>query len=191
MPRVLPEEYKKIIKSQIIQASIKIFSKKGYHGSTMDEIAEEAGMSKTTLYAYFKSKADILQSISTKQNINELFKPVFEGNDYPEALEELYKLMVNLKGSYVTFELLALSSHNENIKKISRKAYNEKLEELINFLQEQQNKGKIRTDIDAEILAQIIAALYTDAETQLLIGNDEHTIHETWTRSVMAVMGNK
>lgn len=188
MPRVLPEEYKKLIKAQIIQAAIKIFAQKGYHASTMDEIATKAGMSKTTIYSYFKSKAEILQSISTKTNISELFQQAFKARDYPEALEELYKLMISLQGSYVTFELLALSSHNENIGKINRNAYNEKLELLTNFLKEQQNKGKIRTDLSAKILAQIIAALYTDASTQLVIGINERKIHENWIKAISAVM---
>jgi len=189
MPRVLPEEYKEIVKSKIMQAAIKIFSQKGYQNSTMDEIAEEAGMSKTTLYTYFKSKVYILKSISTKQNAIELFNKAFEGQNYPEAFEEFYNLMVGLQGGLnVTFELLALSLHDENLKKIYRDGYNDKLEVFHIFLQEQQEKGMIRTDVGANTLAQNLMALSTDITMQLVIGIDESKVHETWTKSVAAIL---
>ena len=189
MPRVLPEEYKEIVKSKIIQAAIKIFSQKGYQSATMDEIAEEAGMSKTTLYTYFKSKSDILKSISTKQNAIELFNKAFEGQDYPEALEEFYKLMIGLqRGLNVTFELLTLSLHDESLKEIYREGYNDKLEAFQIFLEKQQEKGNIRDDVDANTLAQNLMALSTDITMQLVIGIDESKIHETWTKSVAVIL---
>lgn len=192
MPRVLPEEYKEIVKSKIIQAAIKVFSQKGYQSSTMDEIAEEAGMSKTTLYTYFKSKSDLLKLISTKQNITELFNKALEGRDYPEALEEFYNLMIGLQGGLnVTFELLALSLHDENLKKIYREGYNEKLEAFRIFLQKQQEKEIIRTDVDAITLAQNLMALSTDITMQLVIGINESEVHETWTKSVAAILEKK
>ena len=189
MPRILPEEYKKIVKSKIIQAAIKVFSQKGYQTSTMDEIAEEAGMSKTTLYAYFKSKIDILKSISTKQNVVEMFNKAFEGHDYPEALEEFYSLMIGLQGGLnVTFELLTLSLHDENLKEIYREGYNDKLEAFRIFLLNQQEKGIIQNDVDAATLAQNLMALSTDITMQLIIGIDKEKIHETWKKSIDAIL---
>jgi len=37
MPRVLSEEYKEIVKSKIIRAAVKVFSQKGYQGSSIDK----------------------------------------------------------------------------------------------------------------------------------------------------------
>lgn len=70
MPKVLPE-YRELLKVKIIQAAVNIFSKKGYHGTNMDEIAREVGVIKATLYLYFENKLDILQAISSKQYIVE------------------------------------------------------------------------------------------------------------------------
>ena len=188
MPKVVPE-YKEIAKNKIIQASIKIFSKKGFHKSSMDEIAKEVGVSKATLYTYFKSKEDILKVIwiSSNQTLIDLQKS-FEGCDCLKVLEEGYKMMADSKGLSLSFEMTALSSYNENIKKLNKDAYNEKLEGLKTFLQDQQNKGKIREDLEASILAQILTGLYTDAATQLLVGIDKTKVHETWKKSVAAIL---
>ncbi len=53
-------------KNDIIDAAEKIFFKKGINNSTMDEVAEEAELSKGTLYLYFKSKEEIHFEIKTR-----------------------------------------------------------------------------------------------------------------------------
>ncbi len=189
MPRVLPEEYKEIVKSKIIQAAIKVFSKKGYQGSSIDEIADEAQMSKSTLYTYFKSKLEILKVISAKQNIAEKFEKTFEGYDYPEALEQFYKMMTDIQeGLKVPFELLTLSLYDENLRKIYINGYNEKLDAFQIFLQCQQDKGTIRNDIHINTLAHLLMALSTDITMQLILGFDETKIHEKWTESHRSIL---
>ena len=46
-------------KTEIINAAEKIFFKKGFENSTMDDIAKEAEFTKKTLYSYFKSKEEL------------------------------------------------------------------------------------------------------------------------------------
>ncbi len=78
MPKVVPE-YKELAKKRIIDAAYKIFYKKGYHNSTMDDIAREVGVSKASLYSYFKSKEELLQAAT-----NEIFKDSFNHYFYSE-----------------------------------------------------------------------------------------------------------
>jgi TetR/AcrR family fatty acid metabolism transcriptional regulator len=44
---------------EILGAAFRVFSIKGYHNSTVDDIAQEAGISKGTCYQYFEGKEDI------------------------------------------------------------------------------------------------------------------------------------
>lgn len=41
---------------QILEAALEVFSQRGFHGSTIDQIAEVAGMSKPNLLYYFRTK---------------------------------------------------------------------------------------------------------------------------------------
>jgi AcrR family transcriptional regulator len=45
---------------EIISSCAKLFNKVGYHGMSMQMLADEIGLGKPTLYHYFASKADIL-----------------------------------------------------------------------------------------------------------------------------------
>jgi AcrR family transcriptional regulator len=47
----------------IIEAAAGLFDRHGYHGTSMSDIAEAAGLRKPTLYHYFRSKDDILFAI--------------------------------------------------------------------------------------------------------------------------------
>lgn len=53
-------ELVRLRREQIVQAATKLFSQKGYHGTTTREIARESGLGTGTLYEYINSKEDIL-----------------------------------------------------------------------------------------------------------------------------------
>ena len=47
-------------KNQIVEAAMRVFSRVGYQQARMDDIVAESGLSKGTLYWYFKNKDDII-----------------------------------------------------------------------------------------------------------------------------------
>jgi AcrR family transcriptional regulator len=49
--------------SSIIEATAKLFSQRGYQGTTMDDIAAAVKLNKGTLYHYFPGKAELLAQI--------------------------------------------------------------------------------------------------------------------------------
>ncbi len=63
-------------KDRILEAALGIFSEKGFHLATVDEIAERAGVGKGTLYRYFSNKETLfnelvrlrLETLETKAN---------------------------------------------------------------------------------------------------------------------------
>ncbi|WBB93724.1 TetR/AcrR family transcriptional regulator [Verrucosispora sp. WMMC514] len=44
---------------QMLDSAVRIFSRRGYHGASMDEIAEVAGISKPMVYAYLGTKEEL------------------------------------------------------------------------------------------------------------------------------------
>ena len=54
-------------RDNIITAARKLFEEKGIAATTVDDIAKEADYSKSTLYAYFRSKEEILNTILYEQ----------------------------------------------------------------------------------------------------------------------------
>jgi TetR/AcrR family transcriptional regulator, fatty acid metabolism regulator protein len=48
----------------ILDAAVRVFASKGYHASRVGDIAEEAGVAHGLLYHYFRSKEELLETIS-------------------------------------------------------------------------------------------------------------------------------
>ena len=47
-------------KEKLLYSALDLFSKKGYDATSVDEIAEAAGMKGPNIYKYFKGKEDLL-----------------------------------------------------------------------------------------------------------------------------------
>lgn len=54
-------------KVQILEAAEKIFAKKGFYTTTMEEVAKEARLAKGTIYLYFDSKEDLFFSVAERK----------------------------------------------------------------------------------------------------------------------------
>jgi AcrR family transcriptional regulator len=57
----------------ILDAALAVFSARGYHTSSIDDIAREAGISKALIYEHFDSKQGLYGDL-LEQNANELFE---------------------------------------------------------------------------------------------------------------------
>jgi AcrR family transcriptional regulator len=59
-------------KQAILDAAMKVFSRGGYHGSSIDQIAQAAGISKALIYDHFPSKRELHGSL-LEAHVGELF----------------------------------------------------------------------------------------------------------------------
>ena len=57
------EREREFKRSEILDAAIQIFAKKGFKATTLDEIAEKSEFGKGTIYNYFSSKEEIYKEI--------------------------------------------------------------------------------------------------------------------------------
>jgi AcrR family transcriptional regulator len=56
---------KKVDKKTIIRESLNVFRTKGYHNTTMSDIATACGLLKGSIYHYFSGKEDLMKSVIT------------------------------------------------------------------------------------------------------------------------------
>jgi AcrR family transcriptional regulator len=54
-------------RSRVLDAARRVFMERGYHGATLEQIAEEAGFSKGVVYSQFESKADLFLALLEKR----------------------------------------------------------------------------------------------------------------------------
>ncbi len=61
MPKIVNRDKKR---SEIAQKAIEVLAKRGFQATTIQEIADAAGLGKGTIYHYFKTKEEILLVVS-------------------------------------------------------------------------------------------------------------------------------
>ena len=83
-------------KEDIMRAAANLFSKKSYHDVTMDQIAEQVGVAKGTIYLYFESKENLYLGIleHTHETIESILVKEIEKNaPAPQKLKKVLTLI--------------------------------------------------------------------------------------------------
>ena len=164
-------------RAQIIQAALACFMRKGYNKTTMDDIVTESGLSKGTLYWYFKGKDDLLQSV-----IMSFFESSFSGEaiasltQLPTAaakLRLLAQVMVQLgewaKGIFNLFlEFWASSPHREEAAQLWADLLFQYKDILVRVIEEGVSSGEFRP-VDADGVVWAIMAAYDGLAAYLML----------------------
>jgi AcrR family transcriptional regulator len=74
---------KKQVRQAIVDSAYDLFSERGYHSTTLQDVAEYAGVGVSSLYSYFPSKLHLLYAV---------FEPW-----HKDAFEQLEKRVLRLK----------------------------------------------------------------------------------------------
>ncbi|MCI5125329.1 MAG: TetR/AcrR family transcriptional regulator, partial [Candidatus Electrothrix sp. AR5] len=61
------EREKQQQRKEMLEAAMQLFSEKGYHNASMQEIAEQAEFAVGTLYKFFKNKEEMYKALVTEQ----------------------------------------------------------------------------------------------------------------------------
>ncbi len=168
-------------KSQILNAAESVFAEKGFDDARMDDIADETGLSKGTLYLYFKSKNDLIIAI-----LDRLFQREFKemealkGEDL-NAVDAIWKfshlitsdIIAILRLIPIVYEFLSLAFRNKYVHYALKTYLNRYLDILTTLVQRGIDAGEIRP-VDPRDVAVATGAIVEG--TLLLWVYDKSTI---------------
>ncbi|MDP4282130.1 MAG: helix-turn-helix domain-containing protein [Bacteroidota bacterium] len=101
---------------KILDAARKVFHQKGYDGARMQEIAEEAGINKSLLHYYFRSKDNLFDAVFTEA-MNGLLSRITGIITSEKSLEDKIRYIFNdyisflQKNSYVPWFIINAVNH--------------------------------------------------------------------------------
>lgn len=155
---------KKKKRSEITKAALEIFAKKGFENTTVQEIAENAGISKGSVYLYFRTKEDILDAASREilQQLEGDILGVAEGLTDP--FEKLSALISQTLDVTPEFEQIFTVHMEIRLFHLRNKAYEKVIRHLedtlmrfqvivTEIIEQGRDQGLFRKDVDAKALA--------------------------------------
>jgi AcrR family transcriptional regulator len=94
-------------RADIVNAGIRIFSRKGFNRCSVEDILQEAHVARATFYSYFDSKKDLFVEL-IDSILNNMFEIAWkEMEDMPSTLEELQQ-----KTKYAVIQLYGFFKDN-------------------------------------------------------------------------------
>ena len=118
-------------RQQIFEAVIRLFSKKGYHRTTLREISKESGITLGNLYDYIVTKEDTLHFIQEKAT--QIVMEALSGEDEKDSnpVEKLKRLIIS--------ELKAMDEYQDLILIIYQESHSMSKELLYSLLSSERN----------------------------------------------------
>lgn len=151
---------------QILDAAINVFARLGFGKARMEDLAEEAGVSKGTLYLYFDGKDSIIQAIMENLVVRELDSareiartdgPASEKLlAFTQVMREDLRRIEPFIGLY--FEFMALITRRKSGKALIHRYFDEFMSILEPMIQDGIDNGEFRP-VDVRETALAIGAL--------------------------------
>lgn len=146
----------------VLEAAESIFAQKGFHETTISDIARQAKVSEATIYEYFTSKEELLfaipaETIHQYQEKNREILPYIEG-----AVNKLRFLIIRHLGlyadnpDYANVVMLILKGNRKFIDAEAYKIVQSSARHTIQVLKEGVESGEFRSDIDPYLVRSII-----------------------------------
>ena len=151
-------------RQRIVGAARAHFFSHGFRRVTMDDLAEELGISKKTLYAHFPGKFDLLEAVLADKlaGVEATLKGVARAHphDFPATLRELLagtrRELDELKPPFVRD---MRQKAPEAFKLVERRRAALIQRYVGTFLVEGQRTGMVRKDVPAQLIIEILLAL--------------------------------
>ena len=154
-------------KDQILDAASEVFVEKGVHEARMDDIVKESGLSKGTLYWYFKSKDEIVLSIFERmfsREFQELENLVDADGTAAERLLLYTESFVDdvsrmLRLMPLAYEFMAWAFRRKFVQDAFKLYVNKYMDILVPLIQQGIDAGEFR-DIDPRSTAITFGAIF-------------------------------
>ena len=158
MPKVTAEHVE-ARKSQILDAALACFGRKGFHQTTMQDICHQCGLSPGAIYRYFRSKEDIVESASERDRVKEivLIRQLRRRLSTPEVLDALvqhfFGMLASLgDGSPGHLEHWSESQRNSRLHENLWRNYQEYVNAIASIVRQGITEGKFNANLDPKTM---------------------------------------
>lgn len=184
MNNILNEELSET-KKKIISVSLELFSKQGFKGTTIRQIANEVGIKGSSIYNHFKGKDEILESIFYIYRPRS-FRGKLLNNEYlkqikanPDSFVSIFKTeIINLFEDQhwnKVYKLIIMEMfQNKSVEKIMKQNILKDAKKAFEFFFNELKNIKLIKDIDSSVLANELFSLIMFSNIEILLENDNN-----------------
>ncbi len=179
------------LKEKIIHESLRLFSLKGFSGTTIDDILKTTGSSKGGFYNHFKNKEDLFSQVLKEArtiwrtlNLTGLDtnqKPIINLKLFLENFRDFYLTdSENFPGGCIFITLLVeLKDQSPHLAQEINKGFIGMKSMLLRFFKLAQEAGELKKNIDIEAMTAIIFSGMLGATITYNADRSEENVNKT------------
>jgi len=149
-------------KMDILNSAGEVFSKYGFHGAKIEDIAKEAGIGKGTIYGYFDSKESLFYEM-IKYGIEEYEKGMEKALNIDGSIRDKLIYLCRFHGDYlnryIDITQIVMTEKEVLPKKLMTEILMEKAKlfnRMVEIIKNGIDNGELRKDLDPELGTIII-----------------------------------
>jgi AcrR family transcriptional regulator len=164
-------------RTAIIDAARSIFARKGFARGIIDEIANEAGIAKGTVYLYFRSKKQIYKAV-LDEDMEFLNRSTLERMDAAKDLKDKIRAftLARIENAETRKEFFRIMDTESGILSFTRRQYRDWLREPVlrvaSAIEDASRRGEIRA-VPPEKVAWMIADMTRGTVQRRLLGQSD------------------
>lgn len=168
--------------AQILDAAWDCFARNGYYETTMQDIADAAGISAGAIYRYYASKEDVLRAINDRSRAtgHAVVAEARSLTDEPlAALRAIGDTMLSVfhdedfeTTARVNIEVWPHILRDKDLRSLSREELRFWHETVVDFLNEAKRRGELLPQVEPETLATLVICAFEGLRHYRLIDED-------------------
>lgn len=169
-------------RQRILEAAVKVFAKKGYHGAKVAEIAKKAGVADGTIYLYFRNKEDILVSLFDEVMEEHIAQARAEIARVPSAPEKLkvaarhhLALFSGNEDLAVVFQV-ELRQSTKFLERFTASWLQDYFKLLQDVIADGQKDGSIRADLPRKLATKALFGILDEMVTSWTLGRKDYDV---------------
>ncbi|GGK45244.1 TetR family transcriptional regulator [Planomonospora parontospora subsp. parontospora] len=161
------------VDERVLRTAAGLLLERGYNGLSIDEVAERAGVAKTTLYRRWPTKDHLAVAVVARlqddDGIDDTGDIRRDLTDYMEKIADALNRMRSAgrtagrddRSAGVVAELVAAGARHDDIGEMGRQVYARRNALALGLIERARLRGELRADLDAAVLLdQLAGALY-------------------------------
>jgi AcrR family transcriptional regulator len=178
--KLTPEMRRDQIRTYLLEAAAAVFAARGFHGATLDEIAQAAGFTKGAIYSNFGSKEDLFLALVEQREqamLEQFFSAAAPGATTAEVIEavsEVYRRLTPTTTEWALWEeFLLYSLRNPELRAKLDATGKAAFAALVAMVGQRFDEAGVTPPVAVEDMARLYLAIFDGLARQRALNPDE------------------
>jgi TetR/AcrR family transcriptional repressor of nem operon len=186
---------KEFEEADVLEKAVKLFSEKGYHGISMQELVDGLAINRSSIYDTFGDKHNLfLAALKYYRDTytREMVERIEQSTDIRKTIAEVFEFVISdsqgkagKQGCMMVNTAIELGPHEKDIASLIIMNFSAVEEAFAKAIQKAQHKKEINTRLSAKVMARFISNAINGLRVSAKAGADRKALEDVAKAAMM------